>query len=102
MASYAVAWSEEGDGLRIGKLELAGGGIRLEAGTHRDGRFSVRHVAFQDMVSAEMAPLKQRIGNRPTVVLTLVHGVVALAPTGMGVALEVLGHLQAALPEVAA
>jgi hypothetical protein len=101
VASYAVAWSEEGDAVRIGKLEFPGGGIRLEAGNHRDRHISVRHVAFRDLLSAEMAPVKQRIGNRPTIALTSAHGVLALAPTGMGVALEVLDTLRAALPEVA-
>jgi hypothetical protein len=101
MASYAVAWSEEGDAVRSGKLEFPGGGIRLESGHYRDGHFSVRHVAFQDVLSAEMAPVRKRIGDRPTIALTTVHGVLALAPTGMGVALEVLDVLRAALPEVA-
>jgi hypothetical protein len=101
MASYAVAWSEEGDAVRVGKLEFPGGGIRLESGNYRDGHISVRHVAFQDVLNAEMAPVKQRIGDRPTIALTSVHCVLALAPTGMGVALEVLDALRAALPEVA-
>jgi hypothetical protein len=102
MASYAVAWREEGDAVRVGKLEFPGGGIRFESGNHHDGHISVRHVAFQDMLSAEMAPVKQRIGDRPTIALTSVHGLVTLAPGGVGVALEVLDALQAALPEVAA
>jgi hypothetical protein len=102
VASYAVAWREDGDAVRSGKLEFPGGGIRLESGTHRDGHISVRHVAFQDVLGAEMAPVKQRIGDRPTIALTSVHGVVALAPAGVGVALEVLDVLRAGLPEVAA
>jgi hypothetical protein len=101
MASYAVAWSEEGDAVRVGKLEFPGGGIRFESGNHHDGHISVRHVAFQDVLNAEMAPVKQRIGDRPTIALTSVHGVVALSPTGMGIALEVLDALRGALPEVA-
>jgi hypothetical protein len=100
VASYAVAWSEEGAATQIGKLEFPGGGIRLESGRRRDGHVSVRHVAFRDLLGAEMAPVRERIGHRPTIALRSVHGVIALAPAGVGAALEVLDMLRAALPEI--
>jgi hypothetical protein len=49
MASYAVAWKESGDPIRMGKLDLAGEAIHLESGTHRDGRILVRHVPYRDL-----------------------------------------------------
>jgi hypothetical protein len=100
--SYAVAWSEDGASVRVGKLELLDGGLRIESGTHQDGRISVRRVTFRDVVKAEMAPVRLRIAARPTIVVTSLRGVVAIAPAGIGAASEALALLQAALAEAVA
>jgi hypothetical protein len=94
MASYAVAWKENGDPVRMGKLELVGEAIHLECGTHRDGRILVRHIPYRDLRGAELVPVKGRIANRPTVAVTFSHGAISLAPAGIGAALEVLYALQ--------
>jgi hypothetical protein len=94
MTSYAVAWREDGDPVRMGKLELNGQAVHLESGTHRDGRMVARHIPYHDLRGAELAPVKQRIANRPTVTLTSAHGAVSLAPAGIGAAREVLRTLR--------
>jgi hypothetical protein len=97
MLSYAVAWKENEDPVRMGKLELAGEAIHLEAGTHRDGRILVRHIPYRHLRGAELEPTGRRIANRPTVAVSFVHGVISLAPAGIGAALEVLHTLQQAV-----
>ena len=100
--SYAVAWSEDGAAVRVGKLEFLPTGLRIESGTHQDGRISVRHVTFRDVVKVEMAPIRSRIGTRPTICVTSLRGVMAIAPAGIGAASEALALLQGALAEAGA
>jgi hypothetical protein len=97
MVSYAVVWQENGDPVRMGKLELAGEAIHLEAGTHRDGRILVRHIPYRNLRGAELEPAARRIANRPTVAVRFAHGAISLAPAGIGAALEVLHTLQQAI-----
>ena len=99
MASYAVAWRKDGEDVRVGKLELAANGFRLEAGARHGGRVSVLRVLYRDLLGAGMARFGQRIGSRPTVALTSVRGLVCIAPVGVGMAREVLELALSALSE---
>jgi hypothetical protein len=99
VVSYAVAWKENGDPVRMGKLELDGEAIHLETGTHRDGRILVRHISYGDLRGAELEPTGRRIANRATVAVSFAHGAISLAPAGIGAALEVLHTLQQAVTE---
>lgn len=99
MASYAVAWRKDGEDVRVGKLELAGKGIRLEAGERQGGRVSVLRVLYRDVSDAVMAGFNERIGGRPTVTLTSVRGLVSISPVGFGMARDVLEHVHSALSE---
>lgn len=97
MSDYAVAWREDAGAIRSGRLELAEKGLRLEGGSHRRGRASVRALRYRDLLKTEMAPSKERIGGRPTILVMSGSGSLYIAPTGAGLAREVLGLLQGAL-----
>jgi hypothetical protein len=98
--SYAVAWRKGDEEIRVGKLEMAANGLRLEAGRRRGGRVSVLRVFYRDLLGAEMARVGQRIDKRPTVALGSGHGLVWIAPVGVGVAREVLALIHSALETV--
>lgn len=99
MASYAVAWRKDGEDVRVGKLELAASGFRLEAGARRGDRLFVLRVLYLDLLDAGMARFGQRIGSRPTVALTSVRGLLWIAPVGIGMAREVLELVHSGLSE---
>ena len=96
MSRYAVTWRDQTDSVRSGRLEVGPSALRLESGSHRTGRVSVLKVLYRDVLKADMAAPAGRVGGRPTVALTLRNGSLAIAPTGAGLAREVLGLLQSA------
>lgn len=51
-------------------------------------------ILYRDVLKVHMAAPAARVGGRPTVALTLKNGALAIAPTGAGIAREVLGLLQ--------
>jgi len=46
------------------------------------------------VLKAEMAASAARVGGRPTVALTMKNGILAIAPTGAGLAREILWLMQ--------
>jgi hypothetical protein len=98
--SYAVAWRKRDEEIRVGKLEMAADGLRLEAGRRRGGRVSVLRVFYRDLLGAGMARVGQRIDKRPTVALGSGRGPLWIAPVGVGVAREVLALIHSALETV--
>ena len=94
MTRYAVTWRDRVGVVRSGRIEPGSHGLRLESGSRRSGRVTVLRVLYRDVLKADMAASAARIGGRPTVALTLKNGVLAIAPTGAGLAREVLELLQ--------
>jgi hypothetical protein len=94
MSAYAVTWRDGSGDIKSGSLELGETGFRLEAGSYRSGRRSVLRVLYQDIVHVEMAPRGSRLGHRPTIALEGAKRSLYLAPSGLGLAREVLGFLQ--------
>jgi hypothetical protein len=94
MNRYPVSWRDETDIVRSGRLELGSHGIRLESGSHRRGGISVLKVLYREVLKVEMAASAARVGGRPTVAVTMKNGILAIAPTGAGLAREILWLMQ--------
>src|SRR5262245_45904081 len=65
--SYAITWQEPGGAPHSGKLEVRASGIRLE-GRNGEGPVSLL-VPYADLVGLRVAPSRERLGGRPTLVL---------------------------------
>lgn len=91
--SYAVVWSENGDALRAGRLELAGGSLRLCGSPARELSYADVAVARIDRHPA------LRLAGRPTLVIESRAGdsfrVASLE--GAGTLTELAERLQSAL-----
>lgn len=91
--SYAVVWSENGGALRAGRLEFAGGSVRLCGSP-------VRELSYADLaaVRVDRHPTL-RLAGRPTVVIESIAGdsfrVASLE--GVGTLTELAERLQSAL-----
>jgi hypothetical protein len=67
MSSYAVVWKDDSS-LYTGKLELEERRLRLE-GISREGRACSRTMRYDELDGVHMAPGRERIGGRPTLVV---------------------------------
>lgn len=94
MSAYAVTWRDGSGDIKSGSLELGETGFRLESGSYRSGRRSVLKMLYRDIEHVEMAPQAARLGHRPTIALEGATRSLYLAPSGVGLAREVLGLLQ--------
>src|SRR5262249_46392941 len=65
--SYAITWQEPGGAPHSGKLEVRASGIRLE-GRNGGGPVSLL-VPYAELVGLSVAPSRERLGGRPTLVL---------------------------------
>jgi hypothetical protein len=90
MTHYAVAWRDETGFVQAGRLDFDSSGIRLEAGRHRGGRLSLRRVLYRNLVDASMAPVVERVGNLPTILLRSPNDSVYIAPLAAGFSRELL------------
>jgi hypothetical protein len=69
--SYAVTWTESDHAPQSGKLELRAGGLSLEGvnGHSTESLF----VPYEELDTIAIAPARERIGGRPTLVIGRPH-----------------------------
>ena len=101
MSSYAVLWSEPGQPVRAGKLELELESLRFEGALGSRSPRHIHRVAYEDIdaVHVGRGP-RERLAGRPALVLDrFVGGPVRIGSVqGVGVLNELaerLGHLTA-------
>jgi hypothetical protein len=100
-SSYAVTWRDGSGPLRVGKLELAPGGLRLEGGGSQ-GRLYSLSVRYRDLAGARVAREgAERLRQRPTLVIErLSRASIRIASIeGLGTTTEVFERL---MPLIAA
>jgi hypothetical protein len=73
--TYAVTWQDAEAAPRSGKLELRPAGVSLEGSTNG----STLLVPYEDLVGINMAPVRDRLGGRPTLVLERLGGKLRIA-----------------------
>jgi hypothetical protein len=66
----------------------------LEGGSRSGRRISVVRVRYDDVRRVEMAPVRDSVAKQPTVEVTVPRGRLYIAPSGSGVAREVLELLR--------
>src|SRR3954470_15001299 len=96
MGSYAVTWRERGGPLYAGKLELDQNGIRLEGGCGSGKHLSIVKLRYRDVALIAMSSFRDRLVKQPTLQVTARRGPLYIAPSGVGVAREVLEMVQGA------
>jgi hypothetical protein len=101
MTSYAVLWSEPGQPLRAGKLELEPTALRFEGTNGTRSSRHVHRVFFEEIESVHVGRTgRERLAGRPSLVVELsVGGPLRIGSVqGVGVLSELsglLGHLTA-------
>ena len=96
MSSYAVTWRDRGGPLYAGKLELHDDGIRLEGGSGSGKHLSVVKLRYRDVRRVAMSSFRDRLVQQPTLQFSVRRGPLYIAPSGAGVAREILEMVQAA------
>lgn len=96
MSSYAVTWRDRGGPLYAGKLELREDGIRLEGGSGSGKHLSVVKLLYRDVGRVAMSSFRDRLVQQPTLQFTVRRGPLYIAPSGAGVAREILEMVQEA------
>jgi hypothetical protein len=75
--TYAVTWQEPETASHSGKLEFLSHGLSLE-GSNGDGPLSVL-VPYDELLGMQIAPVRERLDGRPTLVLERATGRLRIA-----------------------
>jgi hypothetical protein len=94
VGTYAITWRDRGGPVYVGKLELVPDGLRLEGGSRSGRRISVVKLRYADVSRVEMALVPDRLAKQPTIDVSVPRGRLYIAPSGPGVAREVLELLR--------